>query len=313
MTPKLSSLLMFAGSSHPELTKEIANELGTRLGKIKIDRFPDHEISVEILEEIRDKNVFVVQPIVIEPNDYLMELLIITDALRRASVRRITAVIPYFGYCRQDRQDKLGVPITAKLVADLLERAGVACIVTADLHAEQIQGFFDIPVINLHCMPLLLGEIRKLKPKNLIVVTPDVGSIKLGRDFAIQLKADLAVINKQRLKPDQVQDLQIIGDVDGKDVLLADDMCSTGATLASAAKACREKGAKRIFACVMHGLFVGDAYELIDKSPIEALITTNTVPFKGPVGKTRIDFRVVSAGPLFAQAIRAIEGDGSLL
>jgi ribose-phosphate pyrophosphokinase len=226
--------------------------------------------------------------------------------MKRASARRITAIIPYFGYCRQDRQDKPNVPITAKLVADLLERTGAARIVTADLHAGQIQGFFDIPVVNLHCMPLLLGEINKLKLNDLIVVTPDVGSIKLGRDFALQLKADLAVINKQRLKADQVQDLQLIGDVKGRDVLLADDMCSTGATLASAAKACQEKGAKRILACIMHGLFVGDAYKLIAQSPIEALITTNTVPFKGPVDKTLKNFHVISSAPLFAQAIRAI-------
>lgn len=306
MASKTPNVLIFSGSAHPELTREIAKIIGVRLGKIKIDRFPDHEISIEILEDVRDRDVFVVQPTALEPNDYLMELLIIIDALKRASARRITAVIPYFGYCRQDRQDKLNVPISAKLVGDLLQRAGAACVVSADLHAGQIQGFFDIPVINLHGMPLVLEEIRKLKPKNLIIVTPDVGSIKLGRDFASQLKADLAVINKQRLKADQVQDLQLIGDVKGRDVLLADDMCSTGATLASAAKACQEKGAKRILACVMHGLFVGDAYKLISQSPIEALITTNTVPFKGPADKTVKHFRVVSAAPLFAQAIKAL-------
>lgn len=304
MASKTPKVLIFAGSAHPKLAKEVAGELGVPLGKIKVDRFPDHEISVEILEDVCDKDVFVLQPTALDPNDYLMELLIIIDALKRASARRITAVIPYFGYCRQDRQDKPNVPITAKLVADLLQKAGAACIVSADLHAGQIQGFFDIPVVNLHCWPLLLGEIRKLKPKDLIVVTPDVGSIKLGRDFALQLKADLAVVNKLRLKADQVQDLQIIGDVKGKDVLLADDMCSTGATLASAAKACREKGAKRILACVMHGLFVGEAYKLISQSPIDALITTNTVPFKGPADKTVKNFHVVSAAPLFAQAIR---------
>lgn len=306
MASKVPNILIFAGSAHPQLAKEVADKLGVRLGKITIDRFPDHEISVEILEEVRDKDVFVLQPTALEPNDYFMELLIIIDALKRASARSITAVVPYFGYCRQDRQDKPRVPITAKLVADLLEKAGATRLVTADLHAGQIQGFFDIPVVNLHCMPLLLDEIRKLKPKNLIVVTPDVGSVKLGRDFALQLKTDFAVINKQRVKADLVLDLQLIGDVKGKDVLLADDMCSTGATLASAAKACHEKGAKRVLACVMHGLFVGDAYQLLSQSPIEALITTNTVPFKRPAGKTIKNFHVVSAAPLFAQAIRTI-------
>lgn len=304
MAGKTPKILLFSGSSHPELAKEIAGNLGVRLGKIEINRFPDHEISVEVMEDVRDRETYVLQPTALEPNDYLMELLIIIDALKRASARSITAVIPYFGYCRQDRQDKANVPISAKLVGDLLQKAGATCIVSADLHAGQIQGFFDIPVINLHCMPLFLEEIRKLKPKNLVIVTPDVGSIKLGRDFAVQLKADLAVINKQRLKADQVQDLQLIGDVNGKDVLLADDMCSGGATLASAAKACQEKGASRILACVMHGLFVGDAYKLINQSPIEVLITTNTVPFKGPTGRALKDFRVVSAAPLLAQAIK---------
>lgn len=307
MASKAHNVLIFAGSSHPEFAKEIVAELGVRLGKVKIERFPDNEVSIEILEEVRDKDIFVVQSTALEPNHYLMELLIMIDALKRASARSITAVIPYFGYCRQDRQDKPNVPITAKLVADLLQKAGATSIVTADLHAEQIQGFFDIPVVNLHSMSLLIGEIRKLKPKNLIVVTPDVGSIKLGREVALQLKADLAVINKLRLKADQVQDLQLIGDVKGKDVLLADDMCSTGATLASAAKACREKGAKRVLACVMHGLFVGDAYQLINQSPIEALITTNTVPFMGSAKQPMKNFHVVSAAPLFAEAMKKLK------
>lgn len=306
MASKASNFILLAGSSHPKLAKRIASELGVKLGKIKIDRFPDHEIAVEILDDVRDKKVFVLQPTAIEPNDNLMELLIIIDALKRASAHQITAVIPYFGYCRQDRQDKPHVPITAKLVANLLQEAGAECVISADLHAGQIQGFFDIPVVNLHCMSLLLEEARKFKSKNLIVVTPDVGSIKLGREFAIHLKADLAVINKLRLKADRVQDLQIIGDVKGKDVLLADDMCSTGATLASAAKACREKGAQRILACVTHGLFVGEAYQLISQSPIEALITTDTVPFKEPTAQTVKNFHVVSAAPLFANAIKAI-------
>lgn len=305
MSPKAPNVLLFSGSSHPELANEIARKLGVKLGKIKIDQFPDREISLEIGEDVRDKDVFVVQSIALEPNDYLIELLMIIDALKRASALRITVIVPYFGYCRQDRHDKPGVPITAKLVADLLQTAGAAHVVSADLHAGQLQGFFDIPVNNLHCMPLLVEEARKLKLKNLMVVTPDVGSIKLGRDFATHLNVGLAVINKQRLKSDKVQILDVMGDVKGKDVLLADDMCSTGATLASAAKACREKGANRIFACVTHGLFVGDAFKLIKQSPIEALITTNTVPFKGPAGKLK-DFRVVSAAPLFAQAIRAI-------
>ncbi|MBN9379089.1 MAG: ribose-phosphate pyrophosphokinase [Chlamydiales bacterium 38-26] len=298
--------IVFAGNSHPKLAREIAKQLDVNLGKVKIDRFPDHEISIQIQENVSDKDVFIIQSLALEPNDYLMELLILVDALKRASARRITAIIPYLGYCRQDRQDKPCVPITARLVADLLQVAGIDCVVTADLHAGQLQGFFDIPVIHLHCMPLLLEAFKKLKTKNLVVVTPDVGSIKLGRDYAHQLGVHLAVANKQRLKTQQVDVLEIMGDIKGKDVLLADDMCSTGATLVSAAKACREKGAKTILASVTHGLFVGKALEQISQSPIEALMTTDTVPFKGSVGKATNKVHVASTAPLFADAIKAL-------
>jgi ribose-phosphate pyrophosphokinase len=301
---KAPDIKLFSGSSHTKLAKDIGQILGVELGDITLKRFPDNEIAIEILDDVRDKEVYVVQSIALEPNEYLMELLIIADALKRASARKITAVIPYLGYSRQDRQDKPNVPITAKLVADLLQKAGIDAVITADLHAEQIEGFFDIPVENLHCMPLLVEEISKLKPKDLIVVTQDVGSIKLVSGFASQLHVGMAIINKQRLADQKVQTLQIMGDVKGKDVLLADDMCSTGATLASAAKACQEKGAKRILACVTHGLFVGNAYEEIGQSPIEALITTDTVPFEGPVGKITNYFHVISSAPIFAEAIK---------
>ncbi|KIC74787.1 Ribose-phosphate pyrophosphokinase [Neochlamydia sp. EPS4] len=303
MIPTAPNFVVFAGTSHPELSKEVAKNLKVKLGKISIQRFPDQEIFLEVLEDVSNKDVYVIQSLAFAPNEYLMELLIMVDALKRASARRITAVIPYYGYCRQDRQDKPQVPITAKLVADLLQKAGVACIIAADLHAGQVQGFFDIPVINLQCMPLLAKVFRKFETDKLVVVTPDVGSIKLGRDYANHLNVGFAVVNKQRLKAGEVEALQVIGDVKGKDVLLADDMCSTGETLTSAAKACREKGAKRIWASMTHGLFVGEALPLINQSCIEALITTNTVPFKGLAEKTTKNVHVASAAPLFARAI----------
>lgn len=306
MASKANNFSLFAGSSHPKLAKTIAEKLGVSLGKVEINRFPDHEISLQIQEEVGDKDVYVIQSLALEPNDYLVELLIMVDALKRAGARRITAVIPYFGYCRQDRQDKLHVPITAKLVADLLQTAGIHRVVTADLHAGQLQGFFDVPVVHLHCMPLLVGALRKFKTRDLIIVTPDVGSIKLGRDYADQLNVGLAVVNKQRLKTHKVDVVEIMGNVKGKDVLLADDICSTGATLTSAAKACREKGAKRILGCVTHGLFVGDSLKQFNQSDIEALITTDTVPFKRPEGVTTKDIHVVSSAPLFSQAIKKL-------
>lgn len=306
MAFQASEALIFSGTSHQEFAKKISKATGIKLGNVQIQRFPDHEIALQILDDVSDKEIFVVQSIAFEPNEFLMELLILVDTLKRSLARRVTAIIPYYGYCRQDRQDKPNVPITARLVADLLERAGVDKIITADLHAEQIQGFFDIPVRNLHCMTMLVDQVRKMNLDDLIVVTPDVGSIKLGRDMANQLQVDLAIINKQRLNANKVKTFQVIGDVKGKNVLLADDMCSTGATIASAAKACQEKGAKRILACVTHGLFVGEALNLIQQSPIEALITTDTVPSKGFTEKTTDFFQVVSVVPLFAKAIQEV-------
>lgn len=300
-----SNLILFSGSSHPELSQEIANYLNINLGQIKLERFPDGEISVQLLQNVRGRDAFVVQPVALDPNNYLMELLIIIDALKRASARSIAAVIPYFGYCRQDRKDRPRVPITAKLVANLLVNAGATRVLTMDLHAGQLQGFFDIPVDNLYGRPKLAEEFRKLANGKCVVVTPDMGSVKLARAYASHLGVDFAIVDKHRVNASNVEVVTLIGDVKGKDVLLADDMCSTAGTLTSAAKACREKGANRIFAAVTHGLFVGNAVERIESSPIELLLVSNTIPLSKKAAQSA-KIKSVSVASLFGQAIHCI-------
>ncbi len=306
-----SSFVVIAGSSHPELAKEIASHLGVGLGGVRSETFPDKEISVQILESVRGKDVFVVQTVALEPNVYLMELLIMIDALKRASAKSIVAVIPYFGYARQDRKDKPRVPISAKLVANLLEKAGADRILTMDLHAGQIQGFFDIPVDNLLSLPLMAKAFQRLEIDDVVVVAPDVGSIKLVRDYAQLLGVDFAVIDKIRSSATEVEITALIGDIKGKNVLLADDVCSTGGTLVSAAKACQEKGASRVFCSITHGLFVGESVNRIENSPIEVLLMSNTIPVTNRLdGLTKS--RVVSVGSHFAEAINCINSAGSI-
>jgi ribose-phosphate pyrophosphokinase len=306
--PIENAYLLFAGTSHHELAKEIADYLGITLGKVRIATFPDGEIGVQILENVRGRDVFVLQSVARHPNFYLMELLILVDALKRSSARSITAVIPYYGYARQDRRGKGREPITAKLIADLLERAGVDRILTMDLHTEQIQGFFDIPVDNLYARPVLLEAIKKQGLKEGIVVTPDVGSIKLARAYAKGLNWDLAIVDKRRTNVEQqVEVVTLIGDVKDRDVLLADDVCSTGETLKTASWACKRAGAKRIFAAVSHGLFVGSAFE---ESAIEKMLISNTIPLDG--GKPIPKVEVISAAALFAKAIDSIVGAKSI-
>lgn len=302
-----SSPFLFSGSSHPGLAKEVAECLGAQLSKVSIERFPDGEISLQIQENVRGRDVFVFQSVALDPNNFLMELLIMIDALKRASARSIAAVIPYFGYCRQDRKDKPRVPITAKLVANLLVNSGATRVLTMDLHAGQVQGFFDIPVDNIAGRLVLADAFKEFSHSDneIIVVTPDIGSVKLARAYSRYLKTGLAIVDKLRVSATEVDAITVIGDVKGKDVLLADDMCSTGGTLASAAKACREKGAKRIFAAVTHGLLVGDAIEKIKKSPIEALFISNTVAAAESVLACS-KIRIVSIAPLLAQAIGCI-------
>jgi ribose-phosphate pyrophosphokinase len=296
-----NSFLLFAGTSHPELGRQIAKVLGVELGKIQIETFPDGEIGVQIHENVRGRDVFVLQTIAHRPNSYLLELLIIIDALKRSSARSITAVIPYFGYARQDRKDKGRVPITAKLVANLIEKAGASRVLTMDLHAEQVQGFFDIPVDNLYARPILVKEIEKLGLQDFIVVAPDIGSIKVARAFSALLKVDLAIVDKRRVNADKVEMNALIGDIRGQNVLLIDDICSTGGTLKTASLVCKKAGAKKIFAAVTHGLMLGKAFE---ESAIEKLLISDTVPLAPEVSKEKL--QVVSTADLFGKAIECI-------
>lgn len=298
--------ILFAGSSHPKLAREMADYLGIKLGQVELDRFPDGEISLQIHENVRGRDVFIMQSVALDPNNYLVELLIMIDSLKRASAQSIAVVIPYFGYCRQDRKDRPRVPITAKLVANILENAGATRVLTMDLHTDQLQGFFDIPVDNLFARPCIAEVVsQEIDNTNLVVVTPDIGSVKLAKAYAQQLGVDFAIVDKHRCDSTRVEVTTLIGDVKGKDVLLADDMCSTAGTLVSAAKVCQEKGANRIFAAVTHGLFVGSSVEKIENSPIEVLYMSNTIPYTERLDQST-KIRTVSVANLFGQAIRCI-------
>ena len=299
MTQKDSSFMIFSGSSHQGLAKEIANELQMPLGKVVRETFPDGEIGIQIQENVRGKDVFIVQTGAKKPNRYLMELLIMADACKRASARSISAVIPYFAYARQDRKDKPRVPITARLVANLLETSGITRILTMDLHTEQVQGFFDIPVDHLYARPLFVKKFQN-RTKDLIVVSPDVGSNKMARKFAENLNVGLAIVDKSRITANRVESNAIIGDVKGKNVILIDDICSTGETLKNATRACKQHGAEDVWAAVPHGLFIGDTMK---DSGIEEFFVTDTILQDITIG---IKLQIVSVAPLFAQAIDCV-------
>jgi ribose-phosphate pyrophosphokinase len=292
------SFVIFSGTSHEALARGICSELGIALGLSLRETFPDGEIGIQIQENVRGKDAFVVQSLARRPNHFLMELLIMVDALRRASVRSVTAVLPYYAYARQDRKEKGRVPITAKLVANLLEKAGVDRVLTMDLHTEQIQGFFDIPVDNLYARPLFIQMLQKLGRGRIVVVSPDVGSSRLARKFAEDLKVDLAIVDKRRVNSERVEVNALIGNVSGKEVVIVDDICSTGSTLVTAARVCREQGAAHVRAVVTHGLFLGQRLQGIDE-----VVTTDTVPL---LAGSAVQPKVVSAAPLFARAIDCV-------
>jgi ribose-phosphate pyrophosphokinase len=300
---------LFAGTSHPELAEQIAQSLGIALGNARIEMFPDGEIGVRVLESVRGRDVFIVQTIARHPNFYLMELLILIDAMKRASARSTIAIIPYYGYARQDRRGKEREPITAKLVADLLQTAGATRVLTMDLHTEQIQGFFDIPVDNLYARPLIVEALSKQKMDEFVVVAPDIGSIKLARAYAEALKIDLAIVDKRRVSAKQVEMSALIGDVKDKNVLLVDDVCSTGGTLKTAARVCKHAGAKCVWAAFTHGLFVGKE-GLLEDSEIERFVMSNTIP--APEAIDRKNLEIVTAAPLFGKAIQSIIGAKSI-
>ena len=297
-------LKIFSGSAHPELAQAIAHELGIDLGNATVNCFPDGESFVKINENIRGRDVYVVQPTCPPTNHNLMELLIMIDAAKRASADRITAVIPFFGYARQDRKDQPRVPITAKLVANLITAAGAQRVLTMDLHAGQIQGFFDIPVDHLYAAPVLIKYLRdKNAIKNLVVVSPDVGGLKMSDAYAKALDVPLAIVGKRRISATRVEAINVIGEVEGCNVLLVDDMTETAGTLCAAAEILRDHGAKRILAGVSHGVLGEIAHERLKKSSIEELITTNSTPMAAGENVTTL-----SVAPLLAEAIKRIHG-----
>lgn len=302
---KKDEMKVFAGSSNSALAQEIASFLKIDLGKCVLERFSDGEIHFYIDENIRGEDIFVIQSGSYEANFHLMELFLMIDAFKRASAERITAVIPYYCYARQDWKDRPRVPISARLVADLLQTAGTARILTMDLHSPQIQGFFSIPVDNLMALPVLANYVQTLKLKDLAVVSPDAGGVGRARLFAKRMRARLAIIDKRRPAPNEAKVLHVIGKVKDCDVVILDDMVDTGGTLVESAEALRREGAKRVFAACSHPVLSGKALEKIENSNLEKLIVTNTIPLQGK-SKSSNKIITLSVASLFGEAIRRI-------
>ena len=301
-----------AGNSNMALTKEIVKYLKMPLSKAIVTVFSEGEIFVKIEENVRGKDVFIVQSTCPPVNDNLMELLILLDALKRASAKRITAVLPYFGYARQDRKDQPRVPITAKLVANLLTTAGADRVLTVDLHAGQIQGFFDIPVDHLFAVNTFVSYFKKLKIKNITVASPDVGGIKMARGYAKRLDAPLAIVDKRRLSGDKAEVMNILGeeDIKGRHVLIVDDLVATAGSLVEAAAALKKAGAKDVYAAITHPVLSGPAIQRIEKSVLKKLLVTNTIPVED--GKKHKKIKVLSIAPLLAEAIKRIHNEESV-
>jgi len=309
MSSYSEQLKIFAGNSHPQLAQDLCDYLGTELINADVTRFKDGEIGVRTHETVRGADVFVIQPTSPPVNENLMELLIIIDALRRASARRITAVIPYYGYARQDRKASPRDPITSKLVANLLTEAGARRVLSIDFHAPQIQGFFDIPVDHLYASPIMVDYFKNRDQSDLIAVAPDVGSVKRVRSFAETLDIPMAIIDKRRPKPNVAEVMNVIGEVDGKNVILLDDIIDTAGTITAAAKVLKEKGAKDVYACGTHALFSGPAVERLKNAPISKIIVTNTIAQK----QHDLDnLEVLSVAPLVGEAIDRIFKDLSV-
>lgn len=302
-------LQLFAGGANVPLALEVAEYLGIPLGGMELKRFADGEVRVMITESVRGHDCFVIQPTARPVNENLMELLVIIDALRRASARRITAVIPYYGYARQDRKFRGREPITAKLVANLLTVAGVDRVVTMDLHAGQIQGFFDIPVDHLTAAPLLADYFRQKQLEDIVVVSPDVGGVARARDLAARLGAPLAIVDKRRPEPNVAEVMNVIGRVAGKVAIIMDDIVDTGGTLVESAGALMERGAKAVYACCTHAILSGEAPRRIQESVLEELVITNTMDQRGRLGPK---LKVISVAPLLGEAIRRIHCDLSV-
>ncbi len=309
----LDSVTIFSGNANVAFSEAVANHLQLPLGKATVSRFSDGEIFVEIQENVRGRDVFIVQPTCAPTNDHLMELLIMIDAVRRASAHRISAVIPYMGYARQDRRPRSArVPITAKMVANMIASAGADRVLTVDLHAEQIQGFFDIPLDNIYASPVLLGDVWKLKYPDLVVVSPDVGGVVRARAFAKRLDdAELAIIDKRRPRPNEAKVMNIIGDVDGRSCVIIDDLVDTAGTLCKAADALKEHGAARVVAYCTHPVLSGRAFEYISASSLDELVVTDTIPLKAQFASCpRV--RQLSVAGLLAESIRRVTSGESL-
>lgn len=307
----MHELKVFAGNSNPALVKEICDYLKVEQGNALVSTFSDSEIRVQVNENVRGKDVFLFQSICDPVNKHLMELLLLLDALKRSSAYRITAVIPYYGYGRQDRKDQPRVPISAKLVADLIATAGADRVLTMDLHAGQIQGFFNIPVDHLYAAPVLLEYVEKRGGKDLVVVSPDAGGVERARAFAKRIQANLAIIDKRREGPNESQIMHIIGDVSGRDALLLDDMIDTAGTIAQGAKACVDHGARRVWTACTHAVLSGPALERLNASKLEEVVVTNTIPLNGKE-RTCSKLRVLSVAPLLGEAIKRIHEEESV-
>ncbi len=306
--------MVFTGNANPALAAEIAGHLGISLGAAAVGRFSDGEVTVEINTNVRARDVFVVQPTCAPTNDTLMELLIMVDALKRASAERISAVIPYYGYARQDRRPRSSrVPISAKVVANLLQTVGVSRVLTMDLHADQIQGFFDIPVDNIYASPVLLHDLRQQKYEDLIVVSPDVGGVVRARALAKQLGCDLAIIDKRRPKANVSEVMHVIGEIDGRNCVIMDDMIDTAGTLVKAAEVLKERGARKVYAYCTHPIFSGPAIDRISKgSALDEVVVTNTIPLSD-AGRACSKIRQLTVAPLIAETIQRIAKGESVM
>ncbi|MEZ0207203.1 ribose-phosphate pyrophosphokinase [Ideonella sp.] len=307
-----SNTVIFTGNANPALAQEIATSLGIELGRAAVGRFSDSEVTVEIQQNVRARDIFVVQPTCTPTNEHLMELFIMVDALKRASAGRITAVIPYYGYARQDRRPRsTRVPISAKVVANMLEAVGVNRVLTMDLHADQIQGFFDIPVDNIYASPVLLTDVKSKNYNDLVVVSPDVGGVVRARALAKQLGCDLAIIDKRRPKANVSEVMHVIGEIDGRNCVIMDDMIDTAGTLVKAAEVLKERGAKHVFAYCTHSVFSGPAIERIKGSHLDEVVITNTIPLS-EAGQACKKIRQLSVAFLFAETIRRISDGESV-
>src|ERR671912_99416 len=312
MPTGFGQLKVFSGSAHPLLAREIADYLGIAVGQARLRRFPDTEVSFQIDENIRGTDVYIVQPTSAPVDEHLVELMIMIDAFRRSSAARITAVISYYGYARQDRKDKPRVPISAKLVANVLSAAGTNRVLTMDLHKAQIQGFFDLPVDHLFAAPVIIDYLSRQSYEKLTIVAPDAGGAERARAYAKRLDAELAVIDKRRTEDGTAEVMNVIGDVDGRTCILQDDIIDTAGTIVKAAVALKKNGAARVMACAVHGVLSGPAIERLEGSPLDQVIITNTIPLASEAARCCKKIKQLSVARLLGQAIRSIHEETSV-